>query len=122
MSVIIFIPRRYRPTKADKARRSAASPTSPLTRSFTPLGNSTSIVPATAVSGSTATGAAAGSGSAGLAMTETGTNPVSSPDRNCLRQVESWPELIPYIRQAKVGDEPGVTPTPAPGFPAPYVR
>jgi hypothetical protein len=41
-------------------------------------------------------------------MAGTGTNPASSPERNCLRQVERWPVLIPCIRHARLGDERGV--------------
>lgn len=73
------------------------------------LRSSTSIMPTNTGSGSAAVAGADGCSSGASAMTDIGTKPVKSPDRNCLRQVESWPLLIPHIRHAKVGDEPGAT-------------
>src|SRR5262249_10192104 len=90
---------------ADKTRRKTTSLTSPMMRNFTRLGSSTSITPPATGTSLGASGTMGGSDSTASARTETGTNPVSSPARNCLRQVESWSVLIPRIRHARLGDE-----------------
>jgi hypothetical protein len=78
---------------ADNTCRNAAASTAPVSRSFTPEGSSTSIAP---MAGRSTVGlAGAGSTSAvieascpiGGEATVTGANPVSSPVRNCRRQV-----------------------------------